>query len=219
MDGVPRCQHLKTNGTQCGSPALRSRRLCFFHESYRRSRKRILADTQSPRPFDLPLLEDANSVQVALMKVIQMLGSGRMDHKTAGLMLYALQTAAVNMKSAKFEADDVTDMVIDPDDVHRTCIGGQQWFEEDFEDEEDADGEEEGQEEQGQEEQEEGQEEAQGDAEGEDAVAARAHALPASKKRVEKETPTTEQARANVQALARNWLLETLSQKSAGKPT
>src|SRR5713101_4922798 len=106
MDNVPRCQHLKMNGTQCGSPALRWRRLCFFHERIRRERAKIAKDTSAQRRFDLPLLEDANSVQVALMKVIQMLGSGRMDHRTAGLMLYALQTASSNLRNAEFEAAD-----------------------------------------------------------------------------------------------------------------
>src|SRR5271155_5615084 len=134
LENVPRCQHIKMNGTQCGSPALRNRRLCFFHDRIRRERSKIAADVSAQRGFDLPLLEDANSVQVALMKVIQMLGSGRMDHKTAGLVLYALQTASVNLRNAEFEADKATDVVIDRDDVHRTSIGGPQWFEDDFED-------------------------------------------------------------------------------------
>jgi len=136
FDNVPRCQHLKNNGTQCGSPALRRRRLCFFHERIRIQRARIAADTSAPRPFDLPVLEDADSVQMALMKVIQLLGSGRLDHRTAGLMLYALQTASSNLRNTKFEVSDPTDVVIDRDTVHLTCIGGQQWFEEDFEEEE-----------------------------------------------------------------------------------
>src|SRR5216684_9294356 len=101
MGNVPRCQHLKVNGTQCGSPALRWRRLCFFHERIRRERVRVLKDMSTSRRFDLPLLEDANSVQVALMKVIQMLGCGRLDHRTAGLMLYALQTASSNLRNAE----------------------------------------------------------------------------------------------------------------------
>jgi hypothetical protein len=121
------------NGTQCGSPALRRRRHCFFHERIRREHARIAADA-AHHAFDLPLLEDANSVQMALMKVIQMLGSGRLDHKTAGLMLYALQTASSNLRHATFEVNEPTDVVIDRDDVHRTCIDGPQWFEEDFED-------------------------------------------------------------------------------------
>jgi hypothetical protein len=33
-------------------------------------------------------------VQMALMQIMQLLGSGQMEHKTAGLMLYALQTEA-----------------------------------------------------------------------------------------------------------------------------
>jgi hypothetical protein len=135
MDNVPRCQHLKMNGTQCGSPALRWRRLCFFHDRIKRERAKIAADMTAQRRFDLPLLEDANSVQVSLMKVIQMLGSGRIDHRTAGLMLYALQTASVNLRHANFEARFATDVVIDRDDINRTSLGGPQWFEEDFEDE------------------------------------------------------------------------------------
>jgi len=133
LDDVPRCQHVKMNGTQCGSPALRRRRHCFFHERIRREQASIAADASAQHAFDLPLLEDANSVQMAIMKVIQMLGSGRLDHKTAGLMLYALQTASSNLRNANFEVYDVTRVVIDRDDVHRTCIRGQQWFEDDFE--------------------------------------------------------------------------------------
>src|SRR5271169_4224266 len=136
---VPRCQHIKMNGTQCGSPSLRYRRLCFFHDRIRRERAKIAADVSAQRRFDLPLLEDANSVQVALMKVIQMLGSGRMDHKTAGLMLYALQTASANLRIADFEVAEASDVVVDRDTVNCTCINGPQWFEEDFEDRTGAD--------------------------------------------------------------------------------
>ncbi len=136
LEDVPRCQHVKTNGTQCGSPALRRRRFCFFHDRVRRERARIAGNKSLMlRRFDLPLLEDANSVQMALMKVIQMLGSGEMEHKTAGLMLYALQTASINLRNTEFEADDVTDVVIDRDTVPATSINGPQWFEEDFENE------------------------------------------------------------------------------------
>jgi hypothetical protein len=74
-------------------------------------------------------------VQVALMKVIQMLGSGLINHKTAGLVLYALQTASSNLRNADFEPEEVSDIVIDRNDVHRTCINGPQWFKSDFEDE------------------------------------------------------------------------------------
>src|SRR5256885_7765502 len=75
-----------------------------------------------------------------LMKEVQSRGSGSLDQKTAGLMLYALQTASCNLRNLDFEPQASTDVVIDRDDIHRTYIGGQQWFEEDFdEDAEDED--------------------------------------------------------------------------------
>ncbi len=132
LENVPRCQHVKVNGTQCGSPRLRHRRYCFFHDRIRREQAKIAADASAQRKFALPLLEDANAVQIALMKVIQMLASGTVDHKTAGLILYALQTASSNLRNADFEVNDVNDIVIDRDTVSATIINGPQWVEEDF---------------------------------------------------------------------------------------
>ncbi len=99
LEAVPRCQHVKVNGTQCGSPALRNRRRCYFHEGARIEREKFAADQFAQRRFVLPLLEDANSVQLALMQVLQLLARGQMDHKTAGLMLYGLQTASCNLRA------------------------------------------------------------------------------------------------------------------------
>jgi hypothetical protein len=208
MDNVPRCQHVKVNGTQCGSPALRSRRRCYFHDRIRRERTKIAQDVAAKRRFDLPLLEDANSVQVALMKVIQMLGAGQLDHKTAGLMLYALQTASANLRNAEFEVEEVTHVVIDRDDVHRTCINGPQWFKEDFEEEEEDESnvEEEGEDED--------------EADGEAAVAAApVDAEPAPEESAVKKIPTMEEARKQVQGAIRNWVLETVGEKIGVKPS
>jgi len=135
LENVNRCQHVKVNGTQCGSPALRRRRLCFFHVRCQEQRARIVGSQFGQARFVVPLLEDANSVQMALMQVMQLLGTGQMEHKTAALMLYALQTASCNLRNTEFEAEDATDVVIDRDTVNRTCMGGPQWVEEDFDDE------------------------------------------------------------------------------------
>ncbi len=201
FENVPRCQHVKINGTQCGSPALRRRRHCFFHERIRRERAKIAADTSAQRGFDLPLLEDANSVQVALMKTIQMLGSGRLDHRTAGLILYALQTASVNLRNAEFEARMVTDVVIDRDDVDRTCINGPQWYEEDFDDEVE----------------EEGEVEEEAEADDEPAVASGKVAAAAAPRKIVKQV-SLEEARMKVQGVVQNWLLEMANGKAAMKP-
>ena len=132
LDDVPRCQHMKVNGTQCGSPALRRKRQCFFHEEVRRERAMVLAGTSTRGSFELPLLEDANAVQIGLMRVIQWLGSGQMEPRIAGLMLYALQTASCNLKNVNFEAAKPTDVVIDRSTMDQTCINGPQWFASDF---------------------------------------------------------------------------------------
>ena len=196
LENVPRCQHVKVNGTQCGSPALRRRRLCYFHERVRQEQSKIAADGSAQRRFDLPLLEDANSVQVALMKVIQMLGSGGMDHKTAGLILYALQTASVNLRNAEFEVDEATDVVIDRDTVNATSIKGPQWFEDDFE----AAAEEEG--------------EVEAEAEGDDTaggVQVEAECVP--KEVAEARRVSSEKARMTMQGIVRDWLVETVGPK------
>ncbi len=45
MQSYPnRWQHLKINGTQCGSPALRRNRFCFFHKHFQDERIRLSAD-------------------------------------------------------------------------------------------------------------------------------------------------------------------------------
>jgi hypothetical protein len=134
FDNVPRCQHIKVNGVQCGSPALRRKPLCFFHERAQYERELAAENKSGQRKFGFPLLEDANAIQVALMKVIQMLGSGILDHKTGGLMLYALQTASANLRYAKFEPEQPTDVVIDEDTVDLTRVGGPQWCSRDFKD-------------------------------------------------------------------------------------
>ena len=198
LEHVPRCQHVKVNGTQCGSPALRRRRLCYFHERIRREQARIAADGSAQRRFELPLLEDANSVQVALMKVIQMLGSGDMDHKTAGLILYALQTASVNLRNAEFEVAEATDVVIDRDTVNATSINGPQWFEDDFEAEaEDEDG-------------------VENEADGEDTaggVQVEAECVPKELAQSEAKHISAEEARMTMQGIVRDWLVETVGPK------
>jgi hypothetical protein len=81
------------------------------------------------------VLEDANSVQVALMQVMRLILSGQVDPKTAGLLLYALQTASSNLSRINFEPIE-TRVVIDPRTVDQTPLGEDPWCAEDFEEEE-----------------------------------------------------------------------------------
>jgi hypothetical protein len=137
-NSIPRCEHLKVNGTQCGSPALKRNHFCFFHKRWHETRIVLNANRarRGRAALDLPVLEDANSVQVSLMQVMRLILSGQLDPKTAGLLLYALQTASSNLSRINFEPAVKTRVVIDPRTVDQTPLGEDPWCREDFEEEE-----------------------------------------------------------------------------------
>ena len=138
-----RCQHIKVNGTQCGSPALRRNRFCYFHKLHHeeivelnvdrlkdaRARLRKVAVT-------LPVLEDANSIQVSLMQIMRLIITGQIDGKTAGLLLYALQIASANLNRTNFEPYKHS-VILDPNAVSATPLGADIWDDSDFDEEED----------------------------------------------------------------------------------
>jgi hypothetical protein len=136
---IHRCQHIKVNGTQCGSPALKRNRFCFFHKRWHEQRIVIhAAKARHCRPaLDLPVLEDANSIQVSIMQIMRLLLHGQLDQKTAGMLLYALQIASSNLRHTSFEETFKTRIVVDPSRVHETELDGDPWNEEDLYDEED----------------------------------------------------------------------------------
>jgi hypothetical protein len=139
MPGYPdRCQHVKVNGVQCGSPALRRNRFCFFHKRFQDERIRLATDRarRSPAIFTLPVLEDANSVQIALMQVMRLLLSRQIEHKTASLLLYALQTASSNLPRTMF-APNVHEIILDPRDAAITPLTYRAWEDHEFDDDED----------------------------------------------------------------------------------
>jgi hypothetical protein len=162
-----RCQHIKVNGTQCGSPALRRNKFCFFHKEWREQRVQLHANrARRTRSICLPVLEDANSIQVALMQVMRLIVSKDIDSKTAGLLLYALQTASVNLRNTRFEPRSMHEVVLNPNDVADTPLGtAQLWTDEDFEGEDEEEIEEDGEEQDEEEEEEEEGEEEEGEEE------------------------------------------------------
>jgi hypothetical protein len=144
-DNIPRCEHLKINGTQCGSPALRRNHFCYFHKRWQETRIVLNANRarRSRAVLELPVLEDADSIQVSLMQVMRLILTGQMDTKTAGLLLYALQTASSNLSRINFEPVIRTHVIIDPRTVNQTPLDEDPWEPEDFEEEDEADDQEE----------------------------------------------------------------------------
>jgi hypothetical protein len=111
---APRCRHVKVNGTQCGSPAVRSKSFCFYHQQHRP----IVAECYSDGEYStgeilLSVFEDAHSVQSVIRQVLQMVLQKRIERKTASLLLYALQIASSNLKRMELEKPQPEQVVID----------------------------------------------------------------------------------------------------------
>jgi hypothetical protein len=127
-ENIARCQHIRVNGTQCGSPALRRQTFCYYHTQWRPQRIEINSNVQQgPATVTLPTLEDANSIQMGLAEVMRLLVARQIDHRTAGLLLYALQTASANLKHTSFEPKQPTQVVIDQESVAQRPLGATAW--------------------------------------------------------------------------------------------
>ncbi len=97
------CTHVKANGACCDSPALKDEAYCFFHKASRERAKRMRRAARLKLPLQLPILEDRETIQLAIGDVLNALLAGHIDHKTAGLLLYGLQTASGNAKHLRFK--------------------------------------------------------------------------------------------------------------------
>ena len=125
-ESVARCRHIKVNGTQCGSPALREEKYCYFHMRWHTTSMSVLSKEREHWIAGLPTLEDANSIQVGLAEVMRLLVTTEIDSKTGALLLYAMQTASANMKRTSFEPEP-TLVVIDRECVERRPLGATAW--------------------------------------------------------------------------------------------
>jgi hypothetical protein len=107
-DTAPRCEKVREDGTVCGCPKMRGYRYCYAHER--------MLQTQSQK-LQLPALEDANAVQMAIMRVQKALIDDEISEKKAGLLLYSLQMASSNLKHTTFaegKKEVVAEMVVSP---------------------------------------------------------------------------------------------------------
>ncbi len=123
---VRRCQHIKVNGTQCGSPALRNERVCYFHSQCGATKVAVTEGWKNGEMV-LPPFEDANSIQFTLRQIAQMLLEQKITEKKAGLLLYTLQIASSNLKQMNAEKPRPTQVVVDPETVAETPLGQTPW--------------------------------------------------------------------------------------------
>jgi len=112
--------------------------LCHFHQRWQQGRIQLNANQarRSRYSLDLPILEDANSIQVALMQGMRLLLTNQVDHRTAALLFYALQTASSNLSRTTFEPRP-QQVVIDPSSIPDTSLGDDAWYKEEFTEDDD----------------------------------------------------------------------------------
>ena len=102
------CTHIKVNGLRCGCPSLRGEQFCYFHQRMHRG---VRMPAQA-RLHPIALIEDEESIQAALMEVINALMRNTIDLKRATLILRALHIAVKNATRVKFGLEK-TNMVRD----------------------------------------------------------------------------------------------------------
>lgn len=95
------CDHIKEDGVSCQSPALRGKKLCFYHHrDHQRQRyvEWVLRRTDPLRP-SRPVPRTLFDVQVTLFEVMNALTDNRIHPRRAGKLLFALQQASLPLRN------------------------------------------------------------------------------------------------------------------------
>jgi hypothetical protein len=100
------CRHIFTDGHRCGSPCLRHEEFCYYHHTTRRPVEDLVQRRSRQSRFDLPLPEDRSAIQCSIGEVLRRIASNEIDSKRAGLLLYGLQIASLNLPRIKESTRD-----------------------------------------------------------------------------------------------------------------
>jgi hypothetical protein len=112
-DMAPRCQWVRQDGTSCRSPQMKQHIYCFAHKQMAEARELMLM---------IPVVEDANAIQMGLMRIQKALMEDTISMKKAGLLLYSMQLAMTNVGQTTFGQAKDEEMVretVDEDDAFR----------------------------------------------------------------------------------------------------
>jgi hypothetical protein len=128
------CRHVFTDGRRCGSPALRAQSFCYYHHTTRKpvplhevQRRRQFADVANAElpphqqsGFSLPPaadLTERSGIQLTIGLVLARIATNDLDPRRAGLLLYGLQIASMNLPKqdpTAEPAETVEDITEDP---------------------------------------------------------------------------------------------------------
>jgi hypothetical protein len=111
------CRHIFTDGHRCGSPCLRREEFCYYHHTTRRPIQNPRERRSQQAQFDLPLPEDRSAIQCSIGEVLRRVARNEIDSKRAGLLLYGLQIASLNLPrnvEPKRDSTPVEEITADP---------------------------------------------------------------------------------------------------------
>ncbi len=96
------CRHLRANGVQCRAHRVWKEDYCFFHLHHRTPNGMAKRSEEPPPPppangIEIPLLEDAASIQIALTRVLTALAAGKITPAEANAFIYGLRLARQNI--------------------------------------------------------------------------------------------------------------------------
>jgi hypothetical protein len=91
------CRHIFTDGHRCASPCLRQEEFCYYHHTTRKPITNPQQRRSRRSTFHLPLPEDRSAIQASIGEVLQRIAANDIDPRRAGLLLYGLQIASLNL--------------------------------------------------------------------------------------------------------------------------
>jgi hypothetical protein len=91
------CRHIFTDGHRCASPCLRGEEFCYYHHTTRKPIANPKQRRSRHSTFHLPLPEDRSAIQSSIGEVLQRIAANDIDPRRAGLLLYGLQIASLNL--------------------------------------------------------------------------------------------------------------------------
>jgi len=98
-----RCQKFRSSGAQCKAPALKGDTLCYKHAA------QAVTDERRERAVkSLGIsghIRSARDLQVAISKTAQALANGRLDVKTAAMMLEKIRAVAAGLQTGALTTD------------------------------------------------------------------------------------------------------------------
>ena len=105
------CRHIFTDGHRCASPCLRQEEFCYYHHTTRKPIANPRQRRSRRSTFHLPLPEDRSAIQASIGQVLQRIAANDIDPRRAGLLLYGLQIASLNLPKTVTHPDAGTEPV------------------------------------------------------------------------------------------------------------